>query len=53
MRRKFRVLLAAKREQERQLAEFLTRLPMAGDKLYGQQKELNRMDETRPKGTQF
>lgn len=49
-RRKFRVLLAAKREQEKRVAEFLSKLPMGGDQLYSKQKELCRTDESRPKG---
>jgi len=48
-RRKFRVLLAAKREQEKRVAEFLSKLPMGGDQLYSKQKELCRADESRPK----
>ena len=49
-RRKFRVLLAAKREQEKRVAEFLSKLPKGGDELYSKQKELCRADESRPKG---
>ena len=49
-RRKFRVLLAAKREQEKRVAEFLSKLPMEGDELYSRQKTMCRTDETRPKG---
>jgi len=49
-RRKFHVLLAAKREQEKHVAEFLSKLPKGGDQLYSKQKELCRADESRPKG---
>ena len=49
-RRKFRVLLATKREQEKRVAEFLSKLPMEGEELYSRQKTLCRTDETRPKG---
>ena len=49
-RRKFRVLLAAKREQEKRVAEFLSKLPREGDELYSRQKTLCRTDESRPKG---
>ena len=49
-RRKFRVLLAAKREQEKRVAEFLSKLPREGDELYTRQKTLCRTDESRPKG---
>lgn len=48
-KRKFKILLAAKREQERKVAELLSRLTRGGDQLYARLKVLNRADESRPK----